>query len=71
MSKVLIDSEKFKKNLMVIGEAIDHALDGKFDADSKLLIADHFIEELICDIEEAEEQQTTQEQAEAKHETLD
>ena len=56
MEKVLIDSEKFKKNLMVIGEAIDHALDGKFDADSKLLIADHFIEELICDIEEAEEE---------------
>ena len=45
---------------MVIGEAIDHALDGKFDTDSKLLIADHFIEELICDIEEAEE--------DAKHE---
>jgi hypothetical protein len=50
--KILIDSEKFKKRLEKVKTTITYTLDSEFDAD-RLLNADSVIEDLLCDIDEA------------------
>ena len=50
--KILIDPEEFKKRLKEVKATITYTLDSEFDAD-RLLNADSVIEDLLCDIDEA------------------